>query len=120
MFEIGSLPLGEEDSDGENMEEEEGVSLTDPGTVVWVLWGRRWYPAKVVNLVDIPDSVRTSLRKDDGKSSVVKFYEEDTFARIDAKKIEELGHSSIDLKRSRFPGILQKYHLALSDLKYNI
>ena len=119
MFLIGSLPLGEEDSDGEIMEEE-AVNLTNPGTVVWVLWGRRWYPAKVVDLMDVPDSLRISIRRDDGKSSVVKFYEEETFARVDVKKIEELGNSNIDLKRSRFPGILQKYHLALSDLKYNI
>ena len=91
-----------EEEDGE----EEVVKLTDPGTVV--------------DLIGVPDSLGTSIRRDDGKSSVVKFYEEETFARVDVKKIEELGHSNIDLKRSRFPGILQKYHWDLSDLKYNI
>ena len=74
----------------------------------------------MVLLMDVPDSIKTSLRKDDGRSVVVKFYEENTYGRVDVKKIEELGQSILDLKRSRFPGILQKYHLALADLKYNV
>ena len=113
--------LGEEESDMEasdGQESEEETSLADPGSIVWVLWGRRWYPAQVVLMLDVPDSIRNSLRKDDGKSAVVKFYGENTFGRVDVKKIEELGHSNLDLKRSRFPGILEKYHLALYDLKH--
>ena len=113
--------LGEEDSDMEESEDQESEvesSLTDPGSIVWVLWGRRWYPAQVVLMLDVPDLIRNSLRKDDGKSAVFKFYGENTFGRVDVKKIEELNHSNLDMKRSRFPGILEKYHLALYDLKH--
>ena len=70
--------LGEEDSEMEESEDQESEvesSLTDPGSIVWVLWGRRWYPAQVVLMLDVPDSIRNSLRKDDGKSAVVKFIE---------------------------------------------
>ena len=70
--------LGEEDSDmeeSEDQESEEESSLTDLGSIVWVLWGRRWYPAQAVLMLDVPDSIRNSHRKNDGKSAVVKFIE---------------------------------------------
>ena len=110
--------IGDEETDMEESEEE--ASLSDPGSIVWVLWGRRWYPARVVLLVDVPEFLRNSLRKDDGKSVLVRFYEENTYSRVDVKKIEELGQSNLDLKRCKFQGILEKYQLALADLKYKV
>ena len=35
------------------------------------------------------------------------------------KIFEELGQTNLDLKRSRFHGILEKYQVALADLKYS-
>ena len=43
------------DSEGE----EEVMDLTDPGSVVWVLWVHRRYPAKKILLTDLPPDVRT-------------------------------------------------------------
>ena len=39
-----------------------------------VLWGGRRYPAKVALVTDVPDDVRKYLRKEDGKSIIVKAY----------------------------------------------
>ena len=97
---------------------EEEASITDPGSVVWALWGRKRYPAKVVLAAELPDLVRASLRKDDGKSAVVMFYGDNDYSRVDKKKLTELGVSNMDLKWGRFPGIIEKYNLALADLKY--
>ena len=85
---------------------------------MWVCWGSRWYPAKVVLLAEVPEPVRTSLKKDSGRSFVVKFFGDDDYSRVDIGKIEELGMTSTDLRRSRTPGLLFKYNLALADLKY--
>ena len=94
------------------------IDLTDPGSIVWVCWGSRWYPAKVVLLAEVPESVRSSLRKDSVRSVVVKFYGDEDFGRVDIKKVEELGMTNLDLRRSRTPGVMLKYNLALADLKY--
>ena len=40
----------EDDENSGSTSDEEEDSLSDPGSVVWVLWGRRRYPAKVVHL----------------------------------------------------------------------
>ena len=104
---------GEEDSDEDS---EDDVRVTDPGSIVWVCWGSRWYPAKVVLLADVPEPIRSSLRRDSGKSVVVMFYGDDDYGRIDVKKIDQLGATNLDLKRSRFPGIILKYNLASGDL----
>ena len=96
------------------------LSLTDPGSIVWVCWRSKWYPAKVVLLAEVPESIRNSLRKDTGRTVVVRFYGDDDFGRVDVKKIDQLGCSNLDLRRSRFPGIILKYNLALADLKYRL
>ena len=70
---------GESDSKSEEESEEE-VSITDPGSVVWALWGRKRYPAKVVLAAELPDLVRAPLRKDDGKSAVVMFYGDNDYS----------------------------------------
>ena len=66
---------------------EEEVSITDPGMVVWALWGRKRYPAKVVLAAELPDLVRASLRKDDGKSAVVMFYGDNDYSQVNKKKL---------------------------------
>ena len=110
---------GEEEA-VEDDEEVDELSVTDPGSIVWVCWGSKWYPAKVVLLAEVPESIRNSLRKDTGRSVVVRFYGDDDFGRVDVKKIDQLGYSNLDLRRSRFPGIMLKYNLALADLKYRL
>ena len=95
---------------------EEDDDITEPGSIVWVCWGSRWYPAKVVLLAEVPEPVRKSLRKDTGRSVVVKFFGDEDYSRVDIGKMEELGMTSTDLRRSRSPGIM--YNLALADLKY--
>ena len=70
---------GESDSESEEVSDEE-ASITDPGSVVWALWGRKRYPAKVVLAAELPDLVRASLRKDDGKSAVVMFYGDNDYS----------------------------------------
>ena len=97
---------------------EEDDDITEPGSIVWVCWGSRWYPAKVVLLAEVPEPVRRSLRKDTGRSVVVKFFGDEDYSRVDIGKMEELGMTSTDLRRSRSPGIMLKYNLALADLKY--
>ena len=82
------------------------------------MWGRRRYPAKVILINDVPEGLRDSFRKDKGRTVIVQFYGDNDFSRVDVKKISELGQTSLDLKWSRFPGILEKYNLALVDLKY--
>ena len=113
---------GEEVSEGQVSDEEvsDEVGLTDPGSIVWVCWGSRWYPAKVILLADVPEGIRNSLRRDTGRSVVVRFYGDEDYGRVDAKKIDRLGVSNVDLRRSRFPGIMLKYNLALADLKYKV
>ena len=97
---------------------EEDDDITEPGSIVWVCWGSRWYPAKVVLLAEVPEPVRRSLRKGTGRSVVVKFFGDEDYSRVDIGKMEELGMTSTDLRRSRSPGIMLKYNLALADLKY--
>ena len=113
---------GEEISEGQVSDEEVSgeVGLTDPGSIVWVCWGSWWYPAKVILLADVPEGIRNSLRRDTGRSVVVRFYGDEDYGRVDAKKIDRLGVSNVDLRMSRFPGIMLKYNLALADLKYNV
>ena len=67
----------------------------------------------------MPAGIHGSLRKDDGKSMVVKFYGDNDFSRVDVRKVTVLGQSNLDLKWSRFAGVLEKYNLALADVKYN-
>ena len=110
---------GEEDEE-ESDEDSTEVSMTDPGSIVWECWGSRWYPAKVVLLAEVPEAIRNSLRRDTGRSAVVKFYGDDDYGRVDIKKIDQLGVSNLDLKRSRFPGVMLKYNMALADLKYRL
>ena len=97
---------------------EEDEDISEPGSIVWVCWGSRWYPAKVVLLAEVPEPVRRSLKKDTGRSVVVKFFGDNDYSMVDIGKIEELGMTSTDLRRSRTPGLLLKYNLALADLKY--
>ena len=49
---------------------------------------------------------------------IVKFYGDNDFSRVDVRKVTVLGQSNLDLKWSRFSGVLEKYNLALADLKY--
>ena len=129
--EIGDLDVEDPESDSEDdagseckssedscSDDDDEVDISEPGNIVWVLWGRRRYPARVVLVAEVPDSVRPSLRKDDGKSVVVRFYGDNDYSRVDKKKLIELGQDSNDLKWSRFSNVLEKYHLALADLKY--
>ena len=58
-----------EDDDGsevvsseESEDCDEELDFTDPGSIVWVLWGRRRYPAKVILLSDVPETFRNSFR----------------------------------------------------------
>ena len=108
---------GEEDE--QSSSESDDASFTDPGSIVWVLWGGRRYPAKVILLSEVPEELRRSLRKEDGKSVIVRFYGDDDYARVDSKKISELGQSTSDLRWSRFSGVLEKYNQALADVQYN-
>ena len=64
------------------------VGLTDPGSIVWVCWGSRWYPAKVILLADVPEGIRNSLSRDTGRSVVVRFYGDEDYGRVDAKKMD--------------------------------
>ena len=123
---IGSTLGSDEEDDGNSMEEESeeeeeevesGEDLTDPGSVVWALWGRKRYPAKVVVNADVPEALRSRIRKDDGKSVIVKFYGDDDFSRVTAGKIVKLGETDLDIRWSRSPGIQEKYALALADLR---
>ena len=113
---------GDEEDGSEESEDDEDdtVKLTEPGSIVWVCWGSRWYPAKVVLLTEVPEGIRNSLRRATGRSAVVKFYGDNDYGRVDIKKLDQLGVSNIDLRRSRNPGIMLKYNLALADLKYRI
>ena len=108
---------GEEESEEE--EDDNEPDLSDPGSFVWVLWGGRRYPAKVVLMAEVPADLRKSLRKDDGKSVVVKFYGDDDFSRVDLRKVTVLGQTNLDLRWSRFSGVLEKYNVALADLRYS-
>ena len=111
----------EEDGSEENeVDEDDTVKLTEPGSIVCVCWGSRWYPAKVVLLTEVPEGIRNSLRRATGRSAVVKFYGDDDYGRVDIKNLDQLGVSNIDPRRSRNPGIMLKYNLALADLKYRI
>ena len=107
---------GRKETESEESEEEQ--SLSDPGSIVWVLWGGRRYPAKVILMSDVPEGLSGSLRKDDGKSVVVQFYGDNDYSRVDFRKMTELGQSNLDLKWSRFSGVMEKYNLALAGLKY--
>ena len=49
---------------------------------------------------------------------MVRFYGDDDHGRVDVRKLDHLGMTNLDLRRSRFPGIMLKYNLALADLKY--
>ena len=41
-------------------------------------------------MTDVPDDVRKYLRKEDGKSIIVKFYGDEDFARVDVRKVSVL------------------------------
>ena len=49
---------------------------------------------------------------------IVQFFGEFDYGRVDMKKVTELGQSNQDLRWSRFPGIMEKYNLALADMKF--
>ena len=89
---------------------------TDHGSVVWVLWCGRRYPAKVVSLAELPETLMGKIRKDDGKSVIVRFYGDEDYSRVAVQKVSKLGQTELDEKWSRCPGVLRKYELALEDM----
>ena len=106
---------GEQSGDEDILEEDNQQTHTSHGSVVWVLWGGRRYPAKVVSLAEVPETLKGKIRKDDGKSVVVKFYGDDDYSRVAVEKVMKLGQTDLDVKWSRLPGVLRKYELALED-----
>ena len=99
------------DSDESDTEVDEDLG---PGDIVWALYGRRWYPARLVHLSELPDNVRGSFKNPQGKS-IVKWYGEDRYSLV--RKVDNLAENRLDAKRAgQSKDILQAYNLALEDL----
>ena len=56
----------------------------------------------MVLLAEIPEAIMNSLKKDTGRSVAVRFYGDDDYARVAVKKVDQLGVTNLDLRRSRF------------------
>ena len=109
-----------EDNDEESDEESEDESEDEmfaPGDVVWALFSRQWFCAKVVSLGEVPEELHRQLKSSKEDSVLVMFYVCKSFSRVPVKKIEILGESLTDKKRMlRHP---HAYLEALSEKSYD-
>ena len=92
----------DEESDEESVEESDDESEDEmfaPGDVVWALFSRQWFCAKVVSLGEVPEELHRQLKSSKEDSVLVMFYVCKSFSRVPVKKIEILGESLTDKKR---------------------
>ena len=102
-------------SDSDESEDEVDEDL-GPGDIVWALYGRRWYPARIVNISDLPENARGSFKNPRGRN-IVKWYGEDQYSFV--TKVDILAENRIDAQRAgQSKDILEAYNLALEDLNH--
>ena len=113
-------PFHDSEDDGATDESDSDESDDDmeedyvPGDIVWALYGRRWYPGRLVNMSDLPDNVRGSFKNPKCRY-IVKWYGEDQYSLVN--KVDILAENRIDAQRAgQSRDILQAYNLALEDL----
>ena len=119
-MEDSSAEEDNEDSEEEEEEEEDDDSeeeLFHPGDVVWALFSRQWFCAKIVCLDEVPKELQRQLKNSKDDSVVVKFYVCKSYCRVLSSKVEELGETLVDKKRMlRHP---EAYIEALSEKSYD-
>lgn len=106
----------DEDVSDESDDEEADIS---PGSIVWAKYGKRFYPAKVTCRSDLPNNLKTGLfRRQKSGSVIVKWYGENNFSWVKVASVEDLAENKIDSSRASIDeDMMQKYQLALSDLR---
>ena len=87
------------------------------GDVVWVMWHRRFYAAKIVSLADVPEQFHRQLKTSSSDYLIVKFYADGLYTRTHKSKVDNLGENIVDKQRAKFN--LEAYHEALADLVYD-
>ena len=121
-LEMEDISADEDDEDSEEEEEEEKDDDSDeelfhPGDIVWALFSRQWYSAKIVSLDEVPKELQRQLQNAKEDSVIVKFYVCKSYCRVLSSKVEELGETLIDKKRMiRHP---EAYIEALSEKSYD-
>ena len=113
---------GSNDSAAENTTSDFDEDSVEIGSVVWVKWGRRFYPARVVLAATVPEQQRSSLSGpgiDNSRLVFVKFYGEESYGRADRLALHPLGTTAQDLRWSRLTGMSERYMQALADQKYS-
>ena len=106
---IGGTDQSDSEESADEAEDEVG-----PGDIVWALYGRRWYPAKLLSVSDLPHNIKGSFRNPRGKF-IVKWFVEDRFSLVN--KVEPLAENRLDAQRAgQSKNILEAYNLALEEL----
>ena len=102
----------EEDAQDEDSEDED----FRPDDIVWALFSRQWYCARVVSLSEVPKELHRQLSNSRQDSVIVRFYACQSYCRVPVNKVEVLGETLLDKKRMlKHP---QAYLEALSDKAY--
>ena len=82
------------DSDESESEDEEDVG---PGGIVWALYGRTWYPARLCNLIDLAEGIRRNFKNPKGKF-IAKWYGEERYSLV--SKVDHLAENLLDAQRA--------------------
>ena len=107
-----------ESSDAENeVEQQDPEDEFEVGDVVWALWQRRYYAAKIVSLADVPEQFHRQLRSASSDYLIVRYYADGMFNRVHRTKVDTLAENVVDKQRARFNP--QAYNEALADLVYD-
>ena len=110
---IGHSDIEEEESSAD----EEDMESLIPGDIVWGRHGRVWYPAKVVDINEIPANVAQILGRAVKNKIVVKWWNEDNYSALPESKVEPLGRNKVDEFRANVSKtISMNYHLAVAEV----
>ena len=87
--------------------------------IVWSLFQRHWYAAKITKFEDITRQLQNKLQKIVKKNpddfAIVTFYSDNTISAIPKSKIEALGTTTVDKARSKRDE--KRYEAALTELE---
>ena len=87
------------------------------GDIVWVKYGRIWYPAQVCTHKKFPEPVLQKLTKNIQGKVFVKWWREDNFSVITESNVEPLAQNKVDERRAtRSAQIAKEHHSTLSEV----
>ena len=105
-------------TDGESDDSDADDQIFNRGDIVWAMYARTYYPAKVVGKDDVPEQHQKQLFAVVSKQHVVvMWFGENKYSRVLTTRISPLAESREDSQRAAKPEILVLYNMALAELR---